>query len=157
MEPVTTILTGIALVKQSVEFIKSNIDTVNDIREIMGMVDDALSGEKQIQEERFGNKSLLSQTKSAANSVIDSKIAQEQLYELSLLIDYRFGNGTWQQIINERAKRLQEEREEEQRIKQERIRKNKAIKQMLMQIGLAVGIVMLLAFAGVLIFTTQAF
>jgi hypothetical protein len=53
MEPITAVLTGIALVKQSVEFIKSNIETVKDIGEIVGAIDNLLDGEKQVQKERF--------------------------------------------------------------------------------------------------------
>ena len=37
MEPVSTALAGIALVQQSVEFIKRNINTVQDIRQIFDM------------------------------------------------------------------------------------------------------------------------
>ena len=31
--------------------------------------------------------------------------------EISILINNRFGYGTWRQIVNERAKRIQEEKE----------------------------------------------
>ena len=48
MEPVSTALAGIALVQQSVEFIKKNINTVQDIRQIFDMVDNALDGQQQI-------------------------------------------------------------------------------------------------------------
>ena len=64
-----------------------------------------------MQQERFGSKSLIGQTKDVASSVIDAKLAQERLEEISILIDNRFGYGTWRQIVNERAKRLQEEKE----------------------------------------------
>ena len=77
------------------------------------------AGEKQVQKERYGGKSLLGQTKDAAHSVIDAKLAQEKLEEMSILIDNRFGYGTWRQIVNERAKRISEEKE--------RIRQQKAL------------------------------
>lgn len=101
-----------ALVQKSVEFIKSNISTANDIRDIAGAIDGLFAGEKQVQKERFGGKSVLGQTKDAAHSVIDAKLAQEQMEEMSILIDNRFGYGTWRQIVNERAKRLQEEKQQ---------------------------------------------
>ena len=44
MEPISTALTGIALVQQGVEFVKSNIATAQDIGQIFGMVDRALDG-----------------------------------------------------------------------------------------------------------------
>lgn len=111
MDPISGGLAGLALVQKSVEFIKSNINTVNDIRDIASTIDSAFAGEKQIQKERFGTKSVIGQHKDAASSVIDAKLAQEQLHELSILIDNRFGYGTWRQIINERAKRIADEKE----------------------------------------------
>ena len=68
--------------------------------------------EKQVQKQRFGDKSLLGQSRDAAHAVIDAKLAQEQLEEISIMIDNRFGYGTWRQIVNERAKRIQEEKEQ---------------------------------------------
>jgi len=111
MEPISTTLAGIALVQKSVEFIKSNINTANDIKDIANAIDGMFAGEKQIQQKRFGSKSVIGQTKDVANSVIDSKLAQEQMYEMKKLINYRFGHGTWEQIVAERAKRLREEKE----------------------------------------------
>lgn len=111
MDPISTGLAGIALVQKSVDFIKSNISTANDIRDIAGAIDGLFQGEKQVQKERFGNKSLLGQSKDAAHAVIDAKLAQEQLEEMSILIDNRFGYGTWRAIIAERNKRIQEEKQ----------------------------------------------
>tara|TARA_X000000950_G_C13813054_1_gene618508 strand:+ start:86 stop:562 length:477 start_codon:yes stop_codon:yes gene_type:complete len=127
MEPISTTLAGIALVQKSVEFVKSNINTMNDVKDIMGVIDNVFEGEKQIQKERFGNKSIIGQTKDAASSVIDAKIAREQMEELQILVDNRFGYGTWREIVNERAKRLQEEKEAEREAKRLKIKKRKEL------------------------------
>ena len=50
---VAEVLTGIALVKQATDFIKSNIDTVNDIGDIAKSIDDLIKGEQQAQKDRF--------------------------------------------------------------------------------------------------------
>jgi hypothetical protein len=143
MEPITTVLTGIALVKQSVEFIKSNIETVKDIGEIAEAIDGLFAGEQQVQKERFGNKSIIASHKSVASDIIDAKLAQEKLYEMSMLIDLRFGNGTWQQIVNERAKRIQEEKKAEaERRKQEQIRKEH-VQDILVKVGIGVSIILI--------------
>lgn len=113
MEPISTALAGIALVKQSVEFIKTHIETVKDIGEISGAIDGLLNGEQQVQKDRFSSGSVMSQHKSAANSVIDAKLAAEQMAEIRNLVNLRFGSSTWQEILNERARRLQEEKEAE--------------------------------------------
>lgn len=123
MDPISTGLAGIALVQKSVEFIKSNIDTANDISQIAGAIDGLFAGEKQLQQERFGNKSIIGQSKDAAHTVIDAKLAQEQLREIATLINLRFGHGTWQQIIAERNRRIREEKEriaEQKRIARQR-------------------------------------
>ena len=140
MEPISTALTGIALVQKSVEFIKSNISTANDIRDIAGIIDALFAGEKQVQQERFGNKSVLGQTKDAAHSVIDAKLAQEQMEEISILIDNRFGYGTWRQIVNERAKRLQEEKERIREEKQAALRRKKETQETMRIVATVVGV-----------------
>ena len=125
MDPISTGLAGIALVQKSVDFIKSNINTVNDIRDIAGALDGLFEGEKQVQKKRFGDKSIIGQSKEAAHSVIDAKLAQEQLQEISVLIDNRFGYGTWRAIIAERNKRIAEEKEAIRQAKIEAERKRR--------------------------------
>tara|TARA_R100000900_G_scaffold59799_1_gene48294 strand:+ start:328 stop:795 length:468 start_codon:yes stop_codon:yes gene_type:complete len=135
MDPLTTGLAGIALVQKSVEFIKSNIDTANSISDIAGAIDGLFAGEKQVQQERFGSKGILGQTKDAAHSVIDAKLAQEQLRDMQTLIDNRFGYGTWRQIIAERNRRIKEEKEriaEQKRIARQ---KKKERQELLLVIG----------------------
>ena len=58
--------------------------------------------------------------KTVASSVIDQKLAAEELYNISVLIDMRFGSGTWRQILAERNKRIEaaKEAERERRIAQ---------------------------------------
>ena len=50
------------------------------LREVLAL----FAGEKQVQQERFGNK--LSQTKDAAHSVIDAKLAAKKMEEILELI-----------------------------------------------------------------------
>ena len=132
MEPISTALAGYALVKQSVDFIKGNIETVNDIRSIFGHVDNLLNGEQQIQQARFGNKSLIGQTKDAASSVIDAKLAQEAIDEMRSLINFRFGPNTWKEIVDERAKRLQEEKELIEQERKARIKRKAELQKKIM-------------------------
>ena len=116
-------LAGIALVKSAVDGIKSAIGTAKDIGEIAGYVDHLFEGEKQIQQQRAKKSgvSLGDQfgIKSVAQEVIDAKLAQEKMAEMKQLIDMRFGHGTWQGIIDERAKRIQEAKEAELKAKRE--------------------------------------
>ena len=150
MEPITTALTGIALVQKSVDFIKQNISTANDIKDIAGALDGLFAGEKQVQQERYGNKSMLGQTKDAAHSVIDAKLAKEQMDEMRQLINARFGHGTFQQIIAERNKQIREEKERIAEQKRAAAKRKKEIQDMLLMFGIAggVAIVFLLSVVG---------
>jgi len=112
---VAEVLTGIALVKQATDFIKSNINTVKDISEIGQQIDDLFRGEKEAQQarNRKSGKSLADQfgVESVAREVIDAKLAQEKLHEVAVMVDMRFGPGTWRGIVDERARRIQEAKE----------------------------------------------
>ena len=139
VEPISAALTGIALVQKSVDFIKSNISTANDIKDIASALDGLFAGEKQVQKERFSEKSMLGQTKDAASKVIDAKLAAEAMHEMRTLINHRFGHGTFQQIIAERNKAIREEKEriaEQKRIARKQAQQRK---EMIMVIGSVVG------------------
>ena len=146
---VAEVLTGIALVKQSVDFIKSNIETVNDIRDITDQIENLFVGEEQVQRARarkagvgmgdqFGIKSV-------AQEVIDAKLAQEKMQEMRNLIDFRFGPGTWQSIVDLRAKRMREERERLEEIKREKIKKQREFNESLTQALIAITVVSIMA------------
>ena len=139
MEPVSTALAGIALVQQSVEFIKKNINTAQDISQIFDMVDNALNGQQQINKERWGNKTLIGSHKSAAHAVIDAKLANEQIEEMKNLIDMRFGFGTWQEILKLRADRIREEAEEDKRLQREKRKRKADLIETMQIIGIAGG------------------
>ena len=111
---VAEVLTGIALVKQATDFIKSNIDTVKDIGEIGDTIEDLFKGEEECQKAR-------------------AKKAQEQMQQMRVMIDNRFGVGTWQSIVDLRAKRIREAKEEALQIKKEKVRKQKELYDIVIQ------------------------
>jgi len=151
MDPISTGLAGIALVQKSVDFIKSNISTANDIRDIAGAIDGLFLGEKQVQKQRFGDKSILGQSKDAAHAVIDAKLAQEQLEEMSILIDNRFGYGTWRAIIAERNKRIQEEKQQIAEAKRKKQKEREKNMEMIKMGSIVIGSIILIAFIAVII------
>lgn len=144
MEPISTALAGIALVKQSVDFIKTHINTVQDIGQIASQIDDLFTGEKQIQQARnkksgtgigdqFGVDTV-------AKEVIDAKLAAEKLQEVATMVDMRFGHGTWKSILAERAKRIQEQREAEARARRKMIQENKEFEETMKTVVLVTAI-----------------
>lgn len=113
--PVAEILAGISLVKASVDFIKSNIDTAKDVGEIAGAIDGLFRGTEDVQKGR-NKKSKLGLAdqfgiNNVAQEMIDAKLAEEKMQEMRNLVDLRFGPGTWQGIIDERSRRIAEAKE----------------------------------------------
>lgn len=134
---VAEVLTGIALVQKSVEFIKSNIQTANDIRDIAGSIDDLFAGEKQVQQARAkkSGTGLGDQfgVDTVAKEIIDAKIAAEQLREVATMVDMRFGHGTWAGIIAERAKRIQEAKEAATAARQQKLKEAREFEETMKQ------------------------
>ena len=128
--PVAEILAGIALVKSSVDFIKSNLNTCKDIGEIGSAIDGLLRGKDEV-EKRASKRGLgvkeQFDTAHIAREAIDARLAAEQLQEISNMINLRFGPNTWREIMEERARRIQEAKEA---ARQARIAKAKADKEL---------------------------
>lgn len=143
-------LAGIALVKSAVDGIKSTINTANDIGDIAKYVDNLLEGEKQVQQQRSkkSGSSLGDQfgIESVAQEVIDARLAQEKIQEMRTLVDMRFGPGTWQSIVDERARRIQQAKEAALQAKREAIKRHNEIMETV-KIGVGVGSVILAAVA----------
>ena len=66
-----------------------------------------------------------------ATEVLDAKLAAEELYNVSVLVDQRFGHGTWAGILAERKKRIDELKEAEK----ERMRIKKQQQEELITLG----------------------
>tara|TARA_X000001316_G_C921585_1_gene36071 strand:+ start:518 stop:1261 length:744 start_codon:yes stop_codon:yes gene_type:complete len=110
---VAEILTGIALVQKSVEFIKSNIGTVNDIKDIAKQIDGFFEGESQMNRSAGKGLGIKEQfgIESTASDFIDRKLLEEKRQELKNMINLRFGPTTWDQILAERANKINEAKE----------------------------------------------
>ena len=156
MEPVTMALAGFALFKSAVDGIKSAIGTANDVSEIAGFIDNLFEGEKQVQQKRnkksgvgvgdqFGIKSV-------AQEIIDAKLAKEQMQEIASMVDFRFGHGTWQSIVNERAKRIQEAKQAAAEARRKKLQEQKKFEDTMNQIVMAGAVVLMTLGLFVLLF-----
>ena len=110
---VAEILTGIALVQKSVDFIKSNINTVNDIKDIAKQIDGFFEGEAQMNKSQGKGIGLKEQfgVESTASDFIDRKLLEEKRNELKMIINMRFGPTAWDQILAERAEKINQAKE----------------------------------------------
>ena len=136
---VMEILTGIALVQKSVSFIKSNINTIKDIKGIAQQIDGFFTGEAQMNKKQGKGMSIAQQfgsVESTAASFIDRKLLEEQRQELKMIINLRFGPEAWDQIISERANKIAEHKEANRLARIEARQKQKEIIDTMQTIGL---------------------
>ena len=138
-------LAGISLVKASVDFIKSNIDTAKDIGEIASAVDGLFRGADEVEKKRsrkagVGIKDQFG-IQSVAQEVIDARLAQEAMQEMKTMINMRFGPDTWQSIVDLRAKRIQEEKERIAEAKRLARQKQKETEEAIKQVAMIGGII----------------
>ena len=128
VEPISTALAGLSLLKKSVEFIKSNISTAKDIGDIINHVDAAMSAEQQIIKERDRKGDDPFAVENVAKSVLDARIARENLQEIKLLIEMRFP-GAWGQILAERKRRIEAKKQAIKEAKAKKIKKMQEIEE----------------------------
>ena len=151
VDPVTAgaaVLSGIKLVKQSVDFVKQQIQTCNDISELVGHIDKAMTGEQQIIKARDSKNVDHFAIDNVAKEVIDARLAREQLNEMKNLINLRFGPGTWEFILQERKKRIDAKK---QAIKEARAAKLKKQKEMYEMIRMGFIVLAVISFMAVAI------
>jgi hypothetical protein len=132
-------LAGIALVNSAVKGIKSAIGTAKDISSIADDIDKLFEGAQQVKSKKTPNpllakwdaalKSKLGDNAdkfsigNVAKDVIERKMAEESLEQMAMLVNKRFGWGTWDTILLERqeliekAKSAAKKRKEEQQEK----------------------------------------
>ena len=151
-------LAGIALVKSAVDGIKSAIGTAKDVGEIAGHIDNLLTGEKQVQQQRARKSGVglgdQFGIKSVAQEVIDARLAQEQVQQMRTMIDMRFGPGTWQSIVDERARRIQQAKAAE---RVARIKARREQEEFMENLKQSVLVSLVLTIAGGLIFALLVF
>jgi hypothetical protein len=144
---IAEVLTGIALVQKSVEFIKSNLETAKDISSLASSIDDLFTGEKQVQQARAkkSGTGLGDQfgVDTVAKEILDARIAAENLAEVARLVDFRFGHGTWAGIIAERAKRIQEAKELAAAARRKKIQEAREFEESIKQFALISGITLM--------------
>ena len=147
VEPVTAVLTGIALVKKSVDFIKTNIATAQDVGDIISHVDKALNGQQEVIKARDKANVDHFATENVAKEIIDAKLAQEQLYEMKQLIDHRFGHGTWAFILEERKRRIDKHKQAVKEAKAKKLKKQQEMYDMVRMVMIGLSVILFVAVA----------
>lgn len=119
MEPISTALAGLQLARSAVNFIKENLETVNDAKQIGEQLSNIFKGHSEFNRKRFRGE-----IKDVASELIEMKLQQEQLSELRQMVNMRWGHGFYEEIQKEYNKRIREEREHQKRL---RLQKRKRV------------------------------
>ena len=155
---VAEILTGIALVQKSVEFIKSNISTVQDISGIAKQIDGFFLGEEQMNKKQGKGMSIAEQfgsVEKSADDFINRRLLEEKREELKFIINMRFGPTTWDEIIAERANKINEVKEAQRQQRIQARKQQEEIMEILKWVGyslIAIGLIL-----AVLVVAVKAF
>ena len=92
-----------------------------DIKDIAKQIDGFFEGEEHMNKKQGKGMGIAQQfgIESTASDFIDRKLLEEARYELKLLIQDRFGYGTWEQILAERAEKIKQAKEAQKQAKLE--------------------------------------
>jgi len=110
---VAEILAGIALVRASVEFIKSNIATAQDIGQIANQIDGVFAGRRECAKARSKDKGMSIRQQfgsdSPAQAVINAKLADEAYAELKFMIIDRWNLRVWEEIEEAQREKIRQD------------------------------------------------
>ena len=95
--PVAEILAGAALVKASIDGIKSTIGAAKDISQITTDLDNLFTGAQQIRQQK---KQAKATGQSATEIVIQEELAKEAIEAAKQLIMARWDWGVWQKVVS---------------------------------------------------------
>ena len=72
------------------------------------------------------------------DETIDAKLAAEKMQEVANMVNMRFGPNTWKEILEERARRIQEQKEHERQMRIQKAKEAKEFMDALKMIGMVV-------------------
>ena len=154
VEPVTTIIGGLAAARSAINFLKENVDAFNDARTIGQQIGQILQGHDEFNKARYDSKMQAKLgIKDVAADMIEMKLQQEELYQLRLIVNNRFGSKFYDDILKEREKRIHDKKEAIKKAKAAQLKKRQELIGILKALGIAVGIALTLGAVLLLIFT----
>lgn len=125
MEPISAALTGLALARSGINFIKENIDSAKSAVEIGQQLSSIFQGFDEFNKQRYSQKTGF---KDVATEMIEYKNLQNELYNLKVQINMTYGHGFYESIVAERKKRIEER---DDKLRRARIRKRKETEEVL--------------------------
>ena len=129
--PVAEILIGISLVKAAASAIQEGCSAAKSMGELAGDIDALFEGNKQCQKARAKKSGMSLKDQlgagSAAQEVIDARLAKEALWDARMAISMRFGPAAWDDIVVLQVERDKEAKRLAAIEKQQRLEKREAV------------------------------
>jgi hypothetical protein len=134
MDPVT-IAAGFALAKKSIEICKSALETADDVQGIAGHLDnlfhhkdkaeqhvkDAKNKPQSAMQKAIANKTGGDDSDTSISAVVSEVLEQKKIdraiLNLSIQINNKFGDGTWEEILKLREERVKEKKDQQEKAK----------------------------------------
>ena len=156
VEPVTTIIGGLAAARSAIDFLKQNVDAFNDAKTIGQQIGQILQGHDEFNKARYDSKMAAKLgIKDVASDMIEMKLQQEELYQLRLIVNNRFGSTFYDDILKERERRIHEQEEAIKKAKAAQLKKRQELIGILKALGIAFSIALTLGAVLLLIFTKE--
>ena len=157
VEPVTTIIGGLAAARSAIDFLKQNVGVFNDAAEVGRQVGNILQGFDEFNKARNDPKMQAKLgIKDIASEMIEKRLLDEELEYLRSLLVSRFGASLWDQILQTRAARIREQKEAVKKAAAEKRKRKQEIFSIIKAIGIAILVAGTLGVALLLFFTTKA-
>ncbi|MAC72428.1 MAG: hypothetical protein CMG96_03130 [Marinovum sp.] len=133
MEPITTALAAVSAASSAISFIKARVNDVQSVSELSGQISTLFSAQKVLNDKRneqagVGDVSF----KGSIDAVLEAKKLNEQMVEISQLINMRFPKpadqpSTWQEILNHHNEALRQQKAARQAAMREKARKSQEL------------------------------
>lgn len=137
MEPITTALAAVSAASSAISFIRARVNDVKSVSELSGQISTLFSAQKVLNEKRnkqagVGDISF----RSSIDSVLEAKKLNEEMVEISQLINMRWPKpanqpNTWQEILNHHNEALRQQKAARQEALREKARKAAELEEML--------------------------
>ena len=144
MEPISTALTGLALARQGIAFLKENMESASDAKAMAVQLANIFQGHKDFNKQRYDGS--LSMTE-VAEQRIEMRQQQEELYRMKMLLDTRFGHGFYDSIQTEFQNRVREQEEKKKEARRAAIRRRTELERTAKIASIVMGAVMLFTIA----------
>jgi len=137
MEPITTALAAVSAASSAISFIKARVNDVQSVSELSGQISTLFSAQKVLNDKRneqagVGDVSF----KGSIDSVLEAKKLNEEMVQISQLINMRFPKpadqpSTWQEILNHHNEALRQQKAARQAAMREKARKSEELEETL--------------------------